>query len=128
MEVFIASKELIVNENADEQRIFQLNEQLAEMMISNLLSNAIKYNKKGGQLNVEMYENYFVVSNSGDVINIPEQQIFERFKKGTQKDSVGLGLAIVKKICDHFNLKINYSYENHLHTFIIEFPYDIIVG
>lgn len=128
MEVFISSKELIVNENVDEQRIFQINEQLAEIMISNLLSNAIKYNKKGGQLNVEMYENYFIVSNSGDPLNIQENQIFERFKRGTQKDSVGLGLAIVKKICDHFKMKINYSYENHLHTFIIEFPYDIIVG
>ncbi len=128
LDVFSTNKELVVNENVDEQRIFQLNEQLAEILISNLLSNAIKYNKKGGLLNVEMYENYFIVSNSGDEMKIPHEQIFERFKKGTQKDSVGLGLAIAKKICDHFNMTIKYSYENQLHTFVVEFPYEVIVG
>jgi len=128
LEVFYSSKELTVNENIDEQRIFQMNEQLAEIFISNLLSNAIKYAKFGGQLNIELYENFLVISNSGAPLAIPADQIFERFKKGTQKDSVGLGLAIVKKICDHFNSRIQYSYENNLHTFTIEFPHEIIVG
>jgi signal transduction histidine kinase len=128
LEVFVSSKELVVNEDIDDQRIFQMNEQLAEILISNLLSNAIKYNKKGGQLNIELNDNYFLVSNSGDKPDIPPDQIFERFKKGSQKDSVGLGLAIVKKICDHFDSTISYSYENHLHVFVVEFPYDLIVG
>jgi signal transduction histidine kinase len=128
LEVFISSKELVVNEDVDDQRIFQMNEQLAEILVSNLLSNAIKYNKKGGQLNVELIENYFLVSNSGDKLDVPPDQIFERFKKGTQKDSVGLGLAIVKKICDHFDSTVSYTYENHLHVFVVEFPYELIVG
>ncbi len=128
MEIFISAKELVVNENVDEQRIFQMNEQLAEILVSNLLSNAIKYNRPGGRLNIELFENHLVVSNSGELLNIPEDQIFERFKKGIEKDSVGLGMAIVKKICDHFNSTIQYSYENELHTFTIEFPYDLIVG
>lgn len=128
MEIFIESKELVLNENIDEQRIFQMNEPLAEILISNLLSNAIKYNKRGGQLIVELEDNLMRISNSGDELNIPAEQIFERFKKGPQKDSVGLGLAIVKKICDHFNSPIKYHYEKGLHTFTVVFPYDVVVG
>jgi len=128
MDMFITAKELTVKEDIDEQRIFQMNEQIAEILVSNLLSNAIKYNKPGGQLIVTLTRNMLVVSNSGNKLEIPDNQIFERFKRGSQKDSVGLGLAIVKKICDQFRGSIRYSFENDLHSFIVEFPFDIIVG
>ncbi|MCX6291042.1 MAG: HAMP domain-containing sensor histidine kinase [Bacteroidetes bacterium] len=128
MEIFVESKRLVVEENVDEQRIYQVNEQLAEILISNLLSNAIKYNTTGGRLSVKLEENTLVIANSGDALEIQPDQIFERFKKGQQKDSVGLGLAIVKKICDHFNSSIQYQYENGMHSFVIVFPFDIIVG
>jgi len=128
MELFIQSKELILTERIDDQRIYQLNEQLAEILVSNILSNAIKYNQRGGKLEVELNNNRFVVSNSGEPLNIAEEQIFERFKKGVKKDSVGLGLAIVKKICDYFNSNVQYHYGNHMHTVVVEFPDDVIVG
>ena len=105
LDMFIESRELKVRDEIDERVFLLMNPYLADILITNLLSNAIKYNKEGGELLVRLTASELVVGNSGDPLPIPGSQIFERFKKGNQADSVGLGLAIVKRICDHSEWK-----------------------
>ena len=121
LDMFIESRELKVRDEIDERVFLLMNPYLADILITNLLSNAIKYNKEGGELLVRLTASELVVGNSGDPLPIPGSQIFERFKKGNQADSVGLGLAIVKRICDHSELEVHYDYLDDRHLFILRF-------
>ena len=121
LDMFIESRELKVRDEIDERVFLLMNPYLADILITNLLSNAIKYNKEGGELLVRLTASELVVGNSGDPLPIPGSQIFERFKKGNQADSVGLDLAIVKRICDHSELEVHYDYLDDRHLFILRF-------
>ncbi len=126
-DLFISSRELKLKLNLDENVSVQINPNLADILLSNLLSNAIKYNKIHGELNIELTPNQLKISNSGAPLTIQGDQIFDRFKKGDQPDSVGLGLAIVKKVCDHCSCDIHYTYEGERHVFTIDFPAEKLV-
>ena len=126
-DLFISSRELRLKLDIEDDVLLQMNPNLAEILLSNLLSNAIKYNKPHGELNVYLNKSNLVVSNSGAALTINDDQIFERFKKGDQPDSVGLGLAIVKKVCDHCECDIHYTYEDEKHVFTIVFPSDKVI-
>ncbi len=121
-DLFISSRELMVNTQLEENVLLKINPNLADSLLGNLISNAIKYNRVHGELNIFLDRKHFVISNSGAPLTISDDQIFDRFKKGDQPDSVGLGLAIVKKICDHCACDIHYTYENQKHVFTIAFP------
>ena len=126
-DLFISSRDLKLNTNLEENMFLNINGNLAEILLSNLLSNAIKYNRSHGELNIFLNKEQLVISNSGAPLTIQDDQIFERFKKGDQPDSVGLGLAIVKKVCDHCDCDVHYTYEDQKHQFTIEFPKDKII-
>jgi signal transduction histidine kinase len=61
------------------------------------------------------------MSNSGKPPTLPDQRIFERFKRGDAPESVGLGLAIVKRICDHYHFFLSYRYSEDMHRFYVQF-------
>jgi signal transduction histidine kinase len=126
-DLFISSRELSLKMDLEENVHLQMNPNLAEVLLSNLLSNAIKYNKPHGELNIYLDKSNLIVSNSGEPLTINDDQIFERFKKGDQPDSIGLGLAIVKKVCDHCECDIHYTYEEEKHVFTIAFPPDKVI-
>lgn len=121
-DLFISSRNLSVITELDEDVMLDINSNLADILLSNLISNAIKYNKNDGKLVIRLDKKKLEISNSGYPLTIADDQIFERFKKGDQPDSVGLGLAIVKKVCDHINCEIRYTYREQMHVFTIEFP------
>ncbi len=121
-DLFISSRNLKVVTEMDEDVTLDINANLADILLSNLISNAIKYNRNEGELRIKLDKNKLEISNSGYPLTIADDQIFERFKKGDQPDSVGLGLAIVKKVCDHINCEIHYTYREQMHVFTIEFP------
>jgi signal transduction histidine kinase len=121
-DLFISSRNLKVVTEMDEDVTLDINANLADILLSNLISNAIKYNRNEGELRIKLDKHKFEISNSGYPLTIADDQIFERFKKGDQPDSVGLGLAIVKKVCDHIHCDIHYTYREEMHTFTIEFP------
>ena len=121
LELFISSRNIKVHTDIDEDVSRKINPHLAGILFTNLLSNAIKYNINGGDLFVKLTKKEIVIANSGEALTIPEEEVFDRFKKGNSPDSVGLGLAIVKKIIDHDNFTIHYKYIDNHHTFTINF-------
>jgi len=98
------------------------NAYLLEILISNLFNNAIKHNlAKDGKINIELKNNIFTISNTGNEPDQAPVKLFERFKKGKPgADSTGLGLALAKQICAFNNFKISYTYHNKLHILTVE--------
>ncbi|KAA2243404.1 HAMP domain-containing histidine kinase [Chitinophaga agrisoli] len=121
LDELIKDKQLTLDTRLSGPAAWQMPDALADMLVSNLLGNAIRYNYTGGQIRVQLDDQQLAISNTSDAPAIPENQLFQRFKKGTpvSDHSNGLGLAIVKKICDTYNLPIRYQFENGVHTFTV---------
>ena len=65
-------------------------------------------------------DNILILKNSGQNTSHSSVDIFKRFYRDQEnKKSLGIGLSIVKRICDLYNFKINYSFED-CHIFKIE--------
>lgn len=96
--------------------IVRMNADLADVMISNLLGNAVRYNIDGGYIICRLDADYLTIINNGMPLKVNPEHLFKRFHKGTgHPEAVGLGLSIVKKICDHYNMRINYSFNGTVH-------------
>ncbi len=102
--------------------IIHMDPYLADVLISNLLGNAFKHCPMEGSVTVEWDNQILTISNSGPLLDIPEENLFDRFMKGNRTiESTGLGLAIVKQICDLYGLSLSYAYMKALHTFKVKF-------
>src|ERR1035437_5586786 len=98
-----------VRVKADRKRIFEV--------FSNLIGNGIKYGKKGGNINVVLYDmnETIMIEMSDDGIGIEKKdlfRIFERFYRVDKSRSrmaggTGLGLSIVKHIIEAHEQTIN---------------------
>ena len=126
LEEIIEQKNITVIKQYPSERslypILNINSNLAEILISNLLSNAIKHNIKNGNINIELTNKNLSISNTGEALNSPPEELFERFKKAkVDSESLGLGLSIVKKITEIYHLKSQYTYKDNIHTIKIEF-------
>lgn len=120
-EELIAAKQIVLTKNIDQAVTVQMNEMMAGVLISNLVTNAIKHNMVHGTIDIRLNEKQLIIENTGGMLDVSPEQLFERFKKSNpQSESLGLGLAIVKKICDQYNLKIRYSCTNGLHNITIQ--------
>lgn len=113
LEMLIDFKEIKVS--VEENGIFQfeMNTDLAEILITNILKNAIVHNKQNGFLKILISSNKVSIQNSGE-IPLDTQFIFERFNKNEQNEnSTGLGLAIVQSIVKIYpDLSIHYHFED----------------
>lgn len=114
-------KDLAVEYHKDSDLVVTMNYTLADILISNLINNAIKHNFNGGKINVTVSDSRLIIKNTGEPLNVDPQTLFERFKKQNQSSgSLGLGLAIVKKICELYNIRVNYSFEDGFHSMTIQ--------
>lgn len=99
-----------------------INESLCYIMISNLINNSIRHNVKNGSIKIVLTNSSLEIENTGRPLNQDPELLFGRFKKNSDlKDSSGLGLALVKKICDSYNYRIKYLYNDGIHRIIIFF-------
>ena len=95
---------------------------LLEVLLSNLIKNALSHNHEKGEITICLQDHQLTISNTGTMLDFPEKEIFDRFRRtGQNSSSLGLGLAIVKKICHLNHLTISYQYQEPLHSFTLQF-------
>lgn len=110
-------KDIKIEKNIKNNITVEMNDSLADILISNIILNAIKHNFPGGTIRIDLNERAFVVSNSGDEPKLKTAELFERFKKeSTSPESLGLGLSIVKTICDTYGFDLSYNYTDGMHV------------
>ncbi len=112
----------IVNINKDQPLIIKANRSLAEILLSNIIKNAIIHNTEKGKINVSIQNKSLVVENTGSELRGAPEEMFERFKKGSDKTkTTGLGLAIVKQIGYLYGYQLTYKYSKGWHIIKIVF-------
>jgi signal transduction histidine kinase len=99
-----------------------INPILLDVLIANLLKNAIVHGQQGGILKIVLENKVLKIINSGKPLSVNPDDLFKRFVKASQNtSSSGLGLEIVRKICEFYDIQIQYNYQNNLHSFSINF-------
>lgn len=118
---FINNKQLKVKKEITPQCYVHGNRILVEILVNNLLINAIRYSTEFSNVELTLFNDHFIISNSGQG-PLEQDQLFKRFgNASSQKPGTGLGLAIVKEICTRYNWEISYDYHNSSHRFMIHF-------
>lgn len=93
---------------------------LFALAIKNLLTNAVKYSPDG-KASVSLENKAICVSNVGTPMPRPPEQLVEPFVKGDESsEGLGLGLYIVRQILEAHGVKLDYGYNNGIHTFKID--------
>jgi signal transduction histidine kinase len=109
-------RKIRVEFEASSPAMVEMNEVLADILISNLLSNAVRYNIDKGFIKCHIDNQYLVISNSGSPLYSDPELLFRRFHKGSDNpQSVGLGLSIVRKITDNYKMEIIYTCTGNIH-------------
>lgn len=122
IEELVSAKNIALDKIIADGSFIDMNESLAEILISNLIVNAIKHNYPDGHIKITLNVNTLTVSNTGPPPSINTSELFERFKKdSTSPESLGLGLSIVKTICDTYEFGVSYTFTNGMHVMKITF-------
>jgi signal transduction histidine kinase len=118
---FIEVKNIQLHLELADELEANMNEALADILISNLLLNAVRHNKNRGEIFIRSTANSLSISNTGDPLSIASDELFLRFKKNdASANSLGLGLAIVKSIASLYDFQITHSFATTgLHTFTL---------
>ncbi len=120
-EELAGAKNIKIVKNIHDDQYAEMNDSLAEILISNLIINAIKHNHEGGEVFIHLEKNTLIISNTGAEPEKQTSEFFERFKKDSNAhDSLGLGLSIVKKICDSYGFSVRYEYTNSQHVVTVQ--------
>ena len=107
----------------DGGRVILMDQGLADLLIANLLKNAIVHNLENGNIILETGPGSLIISNDGPPLTFKKEELFTRFVKDTKRSgNFGLGLSLVKKVCETYQINIEYSYENQRHTFTLTLP------
>ncbi len=115
-------KKIKVEFDASDEAVIEMNDVLAEVLISNLLSNAVRFNIDNGFIKCKIDNKFLMVSNSGLPLSVKPEDLFKRFYKGSDNpQSVGLGLSIVKKITDGYGMIITYTNINTNHEIKLQY-------
>jgi two-component system phosphate regulon sensor histidine kinase PhoR len=101
----------------DRNKQVEADKHLISQVLINLVVNAINYGKKGGYVNIELFDMdqhilVEVTDNGKGISETDIARVFERFYRGDKSHSsktsgTGLGLSIVKHIIEAHNQKIN---------------------
>ena len=99
------------------------NDILLESLIINLIVNAIRHNRaENGSIHIQVNENIFSLSNTGQNDSLNADKIFRRFSRTSEeKKGNGLGLSIVQQICKLHGWRVSYDYKNSEHVFAVIF-------
>lgn len=115
-------KALNIEWQCKEDVSIEANKGLTEILVNNLIMNSIRHNVASGHIHIVLDRNTLIIKNSGIPEPLDEQNIFQRFSRGTRHShSSGLGLAIVKKIAELNHWQVAYNFENNEHIFSVTF-------
>ena len=115
-------KKIKVELKAKDEAIVEMNDVLAEVLVSNLLSNAVRFNIDNGFILCSIDDKFLNISNSGLPLAVNPDDLFKRFYKGSDNpQSVGLGLSIVKKITDGYGMTITYTNQGSNHEIKLQY-------
>ncbi|MBG6129318.1 signal transduction histidine kinase [Aquimarina sp. EL_43] len=115
-------KNIEVTLDFKENPSIEINETMAYVLFNNLISNAIKHNIESGKIVMTLTNAYFEIKNTGEPLEISEEELFGRFKKsGNKLDSSGLGLSLVYRIADYYDFSINYKNTDIWHKVTLKF-------
>lgn len=110
-----------LNVSISDNIYISINPMLLQIVLSNLINNASRHNIENGIVEITLTSTFLEIKNTGNPSNLTNENIFNRFKKGTSgSSSLGIGLALVKKIVDVYGYKITYKTQNNLHIFILD--------
>jgi len=116
----IFAKRISVTERLSAKAIFA-SKYLIDILLNNLISNAIWHNNDDGELVIILNERELIFQNTGILVALNKDTIFERFKKDNKSEGTGLGLTLVENICKFYGWEISYHFKDALHTFKITF-------
>ena len=111
----LSEKKIEVKLDIDSSYNLQMHSYLADTLFLNLIKNAIMHNIVNGEIIIKLDSSTLSIINSGQKLNIAGD-IFKRFIRSENKDSLGIGLSIVKKICGYYSIPISYTF-NKDHEF-----------
>ena len=94
---------------------------LLDILLGNLLGNAIRHNRPGGIVTVKLNQQALIIQNTGKFDALDAGTIFRRFQKASDSEGSGLGLTLARQICENNGFRLQYSFEDHLHTFTVNF-------
>ncbi|MDC1024570.1 HAMP domain-containing sensor histidine kinase [Flavobacteriales bacterium] len=116
----LSEKKVKVKLDIDSSYTFLMNSYLADTLFLNLIKNAIMHNVVNGEIIIKLDLSTLSIINTGQELNITDD-IFKRFIRSENKDSLGIGLSIVKKICGYYSIHISYNFnKDHEFTLIFE--------
>ena len=115
----ILEKKIILKTNICNTLDFKMNRYLADTLFLNIIKNAIMHNNINGSINILLEGNILQIMNTGPKLSNKEN-IFKRFVRSSNKDSLGIGLSIVKRVCNFYFIDINYSFDS-VHRFNLNF-------
>ena len=116
----LSEKKVKVKLDIDSTYTLLMNSYLADTLFLNLIKNAIMHNVVNGEINIKLDSSNLSIINTGQKLNITGD-IFKRFIRSENKDSLGIGLSIVKRICGYYSIPISYNFnKDHEFTLILE--------
>ena len=115
----IKEKGIEVEIDVDNKFKIAMNSYLADTLFLNLIKNAIMHNICDGEIEIHFDGQSLHIRNSGTELDM-QGNIFKRFVRSSNKDSLGIGLSIVKRICDLYLINITYNYID-AHHFTLNF-------
>ncbi len=124
LEEHIGLRQIRIEKKYEEvEMVLVMDQGLADLLIANLLKNAIVHNIQGGSIVLETSPGRLILRNDGPPLEFSQEELFTRFVRDTRRTgNFGLGLSLVKKVCETYQIEIEYSYDNEQHTFILTFP------
>lgn len=100
---------------------FQMNKDLAIILLTNLIKNAIVHGQKNTTVTIQIHQKTISIRNFGVLEALDRSVIFLRFKKlSNDNRSTGLGLAIAKAISEKYGIQLDYSFTEQ-HVFSLDF-------
>ena len=101
----------ITIETALEPVRLNMDEGLAEILVTNIVKNAVKHNVDKGYISIFLTKEQLIIENAGSAYSGSPENLMERFTTG-DSGNIGIGLAIVKQICEVHAYRLSYRIKN----------------